>query len=318
MINLRHSRWLALCMVVVSACLAGCFATTSSPGGTSPSATSVPSPTTALSPGTELPTRVFSPVALTVTTLPVHTPVPPASTPYPTLTADQERAFVVEMLETNGGCELPCWWSITPGKTTWQDVRDQLGLYYGHGIPQPDGVHYEAVYGGAPHTKPLFGYYIALEFTELGGTVQSIQVISEVDRNAQASHFVQDWRHYSLNQVLGRYGIPSQVRMHIVPEIEPGASPYYTLGLGYDHLGFYILYLGPAVSEPPVMRVCPRFGEVTGIILYLQSPQPGEPVLSDDTPTLEEATGMDVETFYETFKNADSDVCLESPAEMWP
>ena len=69
------------------------------------------------------------------------------------------------------------------------------------------------------------------------------------------------------------------------------------------------------------MQACPCFEEVTFIVLNLQAPRPGEPVLEsseDPSRPLEEATGMDVETFYETFRNVDSNVCLESPTEMWP
>jgi hypothetical protein len=33
---------------------------------------------------------------------------------------------------------------------------------------------------------------------------------------------------------------------------------------------------------------------------------------------LEEATGMTVTSFYETFKNPENVACLETPAELWP
>ncbi len=28
--------------------------------------------------------------------------------------------------ENNGGCELPCWWGITPGETSWQEVHQRF------------------------------------------------------------------------------------------------------------------------------------------------------------------------------------------------
>jgi hypothetical protein len=33
---------------------------------------------------------------------------------------------------------------------------------------------------------------------------------------------------------------------------------------------------------------------------------------------LETATGMDVKTFYETFKDPDNVSCLQTPVEIWP
>jgi len=235
------------------------------------------------------------------------------------------------MLETNGGCELPCWWGITPGETIWQAVKDQFGLYYGRGDTQPDGTvyHYGPTYGLSPGR--IFDYYIEHTFVERDGIVQSIEVIGSVvkgdpDLGGGSSHFAQDWRCYSLDQVLTRYGEPSQVRISFVPPIALGAFPYYNLALVYDHLGFFVSYEGLAVYEPSVMRVCPRLEEVTLVFLQLQVPRPNESVLGPQEeypfPTLEEATGMNVETFYgtfyETFRNVDSNVCLESPAEMWP
>ena len=213
------------------------------------------------------------------------------------------------MLETNGGCELPCWWGIVPGKTDWQSVKERFTAIGGFvfEIPSPER---------------LFDYYIDLSFEHSHGVVESITVMSEIARGYTSKHFAQDWRRYSLDQVLTRYGEPSQVHIQLVPAIEPGAPVYYNLALVYDHLGFFINYEGPAVHEPPVMRACPRFEEVTLIVLELQVSRPGESVLEPQEeypfPTLEEATGMNVDAFYEVFRDADSDTCLESPAEMWP
>ena len=39
--------------------------------------------------------------------------------------------------------------------------------------------------------------------------------------------------------------------------------------------------------------------------------------LPEPKPLLE-ATGMDVETFYQTFKNSNTDTCLETDKSLWP
>jgi len=230
------------------------------------------------------------------------------------------------MLETNGGCELPCWWGITPGETDWQTVRNlfaSLGKRT-NDIPYPDGTvghgtrNFEVSHSDHPE------YYVAHTFVERNRVVQSTQISSEVSAYCTAcgtsGYFTQDWHSYSLEQVLTRYGEPSQVRIQLIPVIEPDALPYYQLWLVYDHLGFYVMYLGLAIYEPPTMQACLRFEEVTTIALRLQVLQPDESVMeSPNIPRpLEEATGMDVETFHQTFKEADNDVCLESPVDMWP
>jgi hypothetical protein len=50
-------------------------------------------------------------------------------TPLPTLPSQQTRAKIEELLETNGGCELPCWWGITPNETAWPETLHFLRPY---------------------------------------------------------------------------------------------------------------------------------------------------------------------------------------------
>lgn len=283
-----------------------------------------PSLTPSLTPSlpSTTPTPLPSPVPASATPFPTHTPVSPTPTPRPTLTAGEEQAFVREMLATNGGCELPCWWGITPGEDRWSDVRDRLGLYPGQGILQPDGTRlYEIGYGDLIYPPPPpYGYYIHIGLIERDGVVRSITVMGEVIQRTTPERFAQDWRRYSLDQVLNGYGEPSQIYIQLVPPIEPDSPVYYQLWLVYDHLGFYVVYTGPAVYEPPIMRACPRWEEVTDIALRLQSPQSAEPLFESPGTfrTIEETTGMDIRTFWETFRQAEATACLESPAEIWP
>jgi hypothetical protein len=43
-----------------------------------------------------------------------------------TLDSEEAQKLVQKLLENNGGCKLPCWWGITPGKTTWAEARQIL------------------------------------------------------------------------------------------------------------------------------------------------------------------------------------------------
>jgi hypothetical protein len=47
----------------------------------------------------------------------------------PTLQPDKAKTLVSELLKTNAGCQLPCWWGITPGKTSWQEANQFLGVF---------------------------------------------------------------------------------------------------------------------------------------------------------------------------------------------
>lgn len=316
MINIQHLRWLALCIIViVSICFAGCSAVLLSPDETPLSATPTFSPIAVLPSSPEPPTRTPtpSPIPATRTPYPTRTPRPTLA---PTLTADEERAFVVEMLETNGGCELPCWWGITPGETDWQAVKDQFGLYYGRGNnTQPDGTVYHSGPTYGLSLGRIFDYYIAHTFVEKDGIVQSIEVSSEF-LSGSSDQFAQDWARYSLNQILIHHGTPS--RIAISPATMEGE--YYYLYIFYDELGIGIRYvMGPTLKTDSSIRICFSFVHIT---LWLQSPEWPFPLQQSIDPLewslavpLEDATGMSVDQFCQTFGQPGNQTCLEVPMD---
>lgn len=51
-----------------------------------------------------------------------------AATPTP-LPLGQVQAWLTTMVKDNGGCRLPCWWGIIPGKTSWDDTQSFLMPY---------------------------------------------------------------------------------------------------------------------------------------------------------------------------------------------
>jgi len=216
------------------------------------------------------------------------------------------------MLETNDGCELPCWWGIVPGRSEWQAVLNRFIAYGGFAFE-------------IPHPTRSYDYMLDLSLDHQNGVVQSIHVMSFITPGGKSDHFSQDWHRYSLDQVLTRYGQPSQVMLKLSPN-PPGPYYPYSLFVFYDHLGILIRYSGSAIPGEP-FRICPKLEEVEHLNLWLQPPGEGpsllelanldRAVLAQMLP-LEQATGMDIQTFYETFREAEAAVCLESPAEVWP
>ena len=251
---------------------------------------------------------------------PTPTFVLPTSLPSPTLTIQQERAVVVAMLEDNGDCELPCWWGITPTVTTWQAVRDLLASYgkqtssfqYADGTTAHSTRDFEVQ--GVGH----YDYRIGFIFLEQGGIVEAIQVSSEVFRGAVAEYFAQDWHRYSLDQMLTRYGEPSQVFLQLFPSFEPD-SANYTVVVLYDQLGIAVRYWGLAAVVGDKVQVCPVLEQVNMITLWLQTPQNTTPLMqrvitSDESSyfqSLEKTTGLTMQAFYDTFRDGDSGACLE-------
>ena len=112
-----------LILFTVPFLLLGCSGPIQSSGIASPTINSTILPTA--------PVRTLQPTdtpqstqAATPTLTHTPTPVPTSTpTPFPTLEPKEKQAFIQEMLESNSGCELPCWWSITPGETSWEEMR---------------------------------------------------------------------------------------------------------------------------------------------------------------------------------------------------
>jgi hypothetical protein len=222
--------------------------------------------------------------------------------------------FMVEMLATNGGCELPCWWGITPGEASYRAVREFFSL---QGVP----LSFPRAWGfEVPHPERLFDYVIDAEFGTEDGIVSSIIVDGFIFSGQTSQRFASDWRHYAWDQILTQYGPPSRVLFSIAPPMERDAPVGYSLALLYESLGVAIFYGGPAQYDVNTSRACPNFDEVETIRLILVSARHSVvnvilelSASSTLGPSLEEMTGMSKEVFYETFKSAaDGSVCLES------
>lgn len=263
--------------------------------------------------------------------------MPPES---PALSADQEDALIVRMLGTNGGCEPPCWWGITPGLTRWEDAQ-QLFLSYGKSVSDRE-TYLGEIYSGMGHTVGLFGrhspypydYVIQHQVYERDGVVFLLGVKGYSLNWSPPQHFGQDWQRYSLDQVLARFGVPSDVLLHYYRW-----GQWYTIGLVYDDLGMLVMITGeipddPSSQEPlsqePVV-ICPTQNRPVEIGIWLVDPAADFDIADafarfgyiypDSYPfvwalSLEEAAGMDVETFYQTYLDSDAPVCLEALQEL--
>lgn len=279
----------------------------------------------------------------TSTRQPTKTPVPPTLTPSPTntltpeptptltLTNEQKADNLRRLMTENGGCELPCWWGIVPGETNFAMIPE---LFVPQGLvgvkelsqlfvilKQERMVWLE---GGIELHARGAGSSIGVQFEVENDIIQSIKV-----RGGKANEeFVDDWGHYSLDQVLTRYGVPSQVFVYNGRQAHPGPA-YYRLLLFYETIGVAIDYAG--IAQHPIdgkSQVCPDLSQVSLINLFLYQPgkvdnvvelvlppQEVDFVISSGTVydliKWEQSVGTSLEAFHETFKDGDSNNCFE-------
>jgi hypothetical protein len=229
-------------------------------------------------------------------------------TPFPTQNPEDAWARVTKLLDDNAGCQFPCWWGIEPGKTSWEDALLFLAPFAQKNQMSPVGWFQFAV-PGVENT-------LQQQYTTQDGRIIMVEI-----------HFG-NIRAYTLNDLLSTYGQPADVRIRTFGTEHQGNVPFYLL-LFYPEKGILARY-DNVDAEIVGNKVRKCFREENLRDLALWSPEmvldfeqatqqtvnikfrDGFPLLS-----LEEATGMDLPTFYEKFQDPTSS-CLETPANLWP
>jgi len=134
---------------------------------------------------------------------------------------------------------------------------------------------------------------------------------------------------YTLSELLNAYGPPSEVRIRTFSTDYQGDVPFYLL-LFYPDRGILARYDNvDAEIVGDQVRKCFQQENIRDLALWAPDlnlsfqEAAGKTVnikFSDSFPLLllNEASNMDILTFYERFKGPFSSGCLETPAKLWP
>jgi len=227
------------------------------------------------------------------------------------------REQVIELLQTNGGCELPCFWGIKVGETKWDDARiwlSKLTRIY------DDKSFYSDGDGGYPANLMTFtltdedptgqfdliltvgnGRIQRLVFSP-GGTIGDIQFLPK---------FIQN---YSLEKIFRQLGKPDSVYAHLCEKYKPSCFDMVVL---YEKQKIAIDISGDAL---PDNQVCPKIGEagnLTAMNISIANPDSNldllpptmlqNPFLFEGWKPVKDVLGIDESEFYRR-------VLSESPA----
>jgi hypothetical protein len=272
------------------------------------------------------PRATYTPDVADPVTTPTATLLRATLTPMPTatLTIEEKTENLAELMRTNGGCELPCWWGIVQGETqfemAWQDLLEK-------GFQLGDDNHARIRVGDV---------VISTGFEIEEGVVRSIDVkSSKLPATSGSSAFEYSWQRYTLAEVLNRYRLPPQVLVYSPFRADPGGGPSYHLLVFYDDLGFEIEYTGSAEQlNGNYYRACPDLADIWDIGLFLYQPGRVDNVMERVLPSdsidyiagpetvydlisWEHATGTELVSFYETFSAPGDDACFEYTT-YWP
>lgn len=275
-----------------------------------------------------VPTVSSTTVVGTATPLFAPSPVPrltpfsnePGVTSVPTslsaLSPTQAQELILDLLQNNGGCKLPCWWGITPGKTSWEEAKSFLETFASKisASGPPNNFSAAAFFLGVPKEISSITM-IATGFEVQDGIVEQI-----------SSHDFEGISAYHLPQFLSTYGPPSEVWLYTSSYMaEATAGLPFIVILFYPKQGILAAY--STDGEPGAKLIVGCLKQNPSLRLW--SPKEALTFQKaanmfnwdvNDPPTLPlaEATDLTVEEFYQTFKSPSEIPCLETPAELWP
>lgn len=256
-------------------------------------------------------------------------PVPsrtPTVTPLPTLPAEDALALLFELFENNGGCQLPCWWGITPGETTWESAHGFLAPFSSE-IVMLKNKYNQIVY------EEYFPVFDVPEWVNSAGDIRYSFMVDD-EGTVIFIRTINPWwidnSDFSLSGLLSTYGAPTEIRLIVQDtySVERLITHYYVT---YTDLG--VMFAFEAVDDrvSNTGYLCPHkiAAEQKSPYLWLWDPALGWSfnylhennfiwALVDDYLNIEDVSELDVNSFYEAYKDANSRDCFETSSEHWP
>jgi hypothetical protein len=250
---------------------------------------------------------------------PTSTSTPEATwTPLPTLSSAEAVSRITELLSNNAGCELPCWWGVVPGQTSWNSARHFLAPFVSR-IGQGESRSYSK--DGREYLAQSFGVQFEIAGrSDLGlinfGVVNGvIDVIWVLPRGTEIR--------YEISQFLEKFNGFEEAWVAIDPDFN-----LFQLMMYFPDQGITALYEGPVTKDDSSYELC---FEGIGPELWLWAPdkvfvQTEDQFIGPDfglgpnghekymRPI--EAVGLDIEAFSETFRSPDPS-CIVTPRSHW-
>jgi len=252
-------------------------------------------------------------VVITQTPIPALTSLP-SPIPLPTLTSQEKLDRVAALQKDNGGCNFPCWWGITPGLITWDDVDRKLAPLAIENLSSNVGNGVIIHYLEFPlDSRNIFTYI----FVQNSGIVDVIRM---------------GWDEPLLD-FLRTHGAPTEIWVSSDGKVPIGNSAFRT-ALFYPEKGLMITYFGDAklVSQNNVdyLMICGSDLSSRGAI-WLWDPNSkkkfdelpienltGVPPAVSKLKRIGEYTNFDEMGFYNSVVQNPEKTCLETQADIWP
>ncbi len=243
----------------------------------------------------------------------------PTASLFPTADPSDVSDYLLS-LYAKDDCDVPCWWGIIPGKTTWADMYEEVSRY---------GVIY-----GPSTWKNVEGYAIEFSVTQDNFTELTVRyrlwvqdgVVLAIGTNSGLITLGAD---NSLAEQLKKYGQPEEVWLSSIHF--GGLQPSAYINLFYPSKGLWMFWISKAVENGEKrLTICPnnRTREYKNINFFLfssESQMTFEKAWDVATGRLDEKLGkygpygrlekfandFNTEKFYQTYLDPQATQCFE-------
>ena len=242
--------------------------------------------------------------------------VTPTPFPIPTLSLAEKKVLTSELYKTNGNCELPCWWGIVPGETEWQTAELLLNSIvtelYTSAESELDDRYSVDVYLPVPQ--------------ELSSREELIQHYQIINGKVMLIDSEPSSKIYTVSEILNTYGRPVEVKIETYSSSH-GEINKFSVALFYPDKGILVRYGPSADFIDDYVLGCVQMGSGSVVVWSPEQKLSFAEALNGTRglgtfgeqyyKPLEDATEMNVEMFYQTFLDPDTETCIETPAELW-
>jgi hypothetical protein len=327
----KHTRKIHIALLVGAVLLSSCILT----GETS---TALPTTSAAardtLSPSPNMSVKGITPSPLIETTISptltspmTQTPtLQPTATLVPALSGAEAEGLAIDLLRDNGGCRLPCFWGFIPQQTSQDTLDSFFHAFYNIGgrrifIPRNNStikISTTWYYSDDPHAVVRWIKVFMSSQREINlpdGTVDQ-----EIFDNPFFTHYI---HYYTLPSLLSNYGVPSKAYIGIDPGAEMGFENILHLFLAYSESGWGVQFRMRFKQEHGFYKGCPAQAFTS---LFLWSPENVSAATENQAwidefgiyfKSIEEATSLSLQEFYQRFKDSSHTPCLETPVDIW-